>query len=175
MKLTEEHKKTSNEIDYQLRQGPFQHIPLDEYGTKYAGWYARLLSALTVIVDGDNIAYAQTDYDSAAGTVRFLIYLADSLLVVDVAGITDDQDAVPTVTTRIFPRSSLESFEVNADLRIDVEGSREYAWPGALHIQAKYRDVGIIDLHASGYDPRQPDVAPPILSLIKTLRADLAG
>lgn len=174
MQIAEDQKKTSNEIDFQLRNGPFQHVPLDDYGTEYASWYARLLTTLTLIVGSEKIAYAQTDYDTAAGTVRFLIFLADTFTVTDVTGLRSDSDANPEVKTRTFPRNSLESFDMESSLRIDVDGSRRHAWPGDIQILASYRDAGAIEIHGRGYDPYHPEQVAPLVELIDSLRSDLA-
>lgn len=173
MKPTKEDVKSSGEIDYRLRQGEFQWVPLVESsrGTTYERWYARLLTTLTLTVNGQKLVYVQTDHRMGGDTVRFLLVTEEVVVVVDVEGLTGDQ---AQTTTRVVGRRSLTSLAVGASMPIDQEGTASYGWPGQVEIIATYAELDAPIVYTStGYQLGDSTTPGPILTLLSELQSDL--
>lgn len=173
MKLTQEDHKRSGDIDYAIRTGDFQRVPLDDYGTSYQRWYARLLTTLTLVLGDQEIVYSQTDHDATAGAVRFVVVTHSSVIVADVSKLDEE---TPSVETRVVGRRSLTSIRVGASMAIDQDGSSAYGWPGRVEITAAYSSLDEPLVFAdTGYKQGDSNTPGPILALLSGLQQDLDG
>lgn len=173
MKITEKYSKTAEQIDYGLRSEDFADVPLVEglRRASYAKWYAELLTTLTVIIDDQPVKYWQTDYNADQGTVRFVIFTEQVVILVDGQGIATDH---PTITTQIVGRRSLTSIQPAASMRLDQEGSAAYAWPGDIQITATYLGLSSpIVLAQKGYDAADSNEPSSILNLLLVMQREL--
>lgn len=173
MRPTENDTKISGDIDYALRQGEFQYVPLTETrtGTGYAKWYSRLLTTLVVTLGETEILYSQTDYVQDADTARLIIVTDEVVVIVDV---TQLNEGLPQTVTRVVGRGSLESFEVAASTAIDQEGSAIYGWPGLVEVHATYTGLDeTLNFTSTGYARGDTDKPGAILALLPALQRDL--
>ncbi|MFF7291678.1 hypothetical protein ACFY9N_04010 [Microbacterium sp. NPDC008134] len=174
MKRTKEDEEFSAEIDYQLRHGDFQSVPLldTSQGTRYQRWYARLLTTLSLTTEGQKIVYAQTDHRLGDETVRFLLVTEKVVVVVDVENLTGDQ---PKTTTRVIGRGALTSLAVGASMPIDQDGAASYGWPGLVEIIAEYVGLDAPVVYTSmGHQAGNSAIRGPILELLAELQSDLS-
>lgn len=172
--LTDRDKEAANELDVRLRHGAFQQVPLENDGSRYAKWYARLLTTLTMTFGESEVHYAQTDYVEGRDTARFVLFHHKSVLITDVRGLNGGE--APTVATRVYPRNSLVTFEVEASMEIDADDRQARSWPGLVRVTATYRDMPEpLVLEAPGHDVRRPDAGGEIHALVGALHTDLSG
>lgn len=172
MRITKEQAKIADSIGWELRDGDFAYVPLqDGAGDQYAGWFAELLSTLTVIVSASEIAYSQTDYSMEDGTVRFLIVTPELLVVTDVKGLSGDE---PRCTTQVVGRKTLTALVPSVSMRVDEKSSRAYGWPGFVEIVATYErlDEPVVYRQAA-YLTGADEEPSPILDLLAALQVDL--
>ncbi|WP_337006697.1 hypothetical protein [Microbacterium sp. LB12] len=173
MKIDERLGRISNDLDYAVRNGAFEDVPVK--GERYANWYGQLLSTLSLILGDTTVLYSQTTYDAAKPDhqAQIVLYTGSRVIVVDVAdALQDDTD----VQTRILSRQSLEALDVSAGMRIDTGGSASYGWPGLLTVTAHYRGLdGEVSISALGVEPHKVDEPGPIMRLLEGLQEDLAA
>lgn len=136
----------------------------------YAGWYARLLTTLAVLFDGEEIVYG---YGKSSTGLGALVTVFTKTLVA--AAYTENiaaQDATAVVTAT--SRQSITSLEVGASSRIDARMSAAYAWPGDLHIVATYPALAHpVVLAGNSFANWEDDNIAPIWKLVSGLKADL--
>ena len=172
MKTTPRHNEISANIDGAIRAGDFESVPLASgRQIAYVDWYAKLLTTLTLVVGESSIVYSQTDYSVDAGTVRFVLLTEQIVVVIDGAGL---QDQEPQICTRVIGRKSLVSFDPTASMRLDQAGTKSYLWPGDVQIAARYTGLSEPLLFTSaGSDADRSEHPGPALGLLKALLEDL--
>ncbi|WP_445996797.1 hypothetical protein ACUWEX_00885 [Okibacterium fritillariae] len=168
------HEDRANELDLMIRPsntGSFNAIAMIDPST-YSRWYARLLSALVVVTEGDTLefAYANANGSAAKPAPTVTVFTKNNVIVASVESLSDD--AVPRVV--VAPRSSLLSLSIGVNGQIDASGRNKYEWPGGISISLKYPAFAkAVELAGEGYDSFRPDDPAPLWALVAGLKRDL--
>ena len=163
------------DLDDLLRSGeaaPFdQRAMVGDGRMSYAGWYSHLLSSLAVVSAGERLVFGQAEVRDG-GTAQIVVVTTSLLLTADVHTAADSVDN-PFVS--VMSRASIESFKMRAGQGVDVEGSREHAWPETIAIDVKYRGMDEpLELRGAAYVMHDTGRPAPIWTLLNELRSDLA-
>ncbi len=170
MPRTQEQTDLANGLDLMIRKSgtDFSELALDDFGTSYAKWYARLLSSLTLVIGDEDVPFTQVIVDGASVSVTiFTTSFVIRCLVPDTRSVTN-----PTVTA--ISRSRLRSLSVSTTMPIDEASSRAVSWPGDMSLRATYEGYGDpIDVHGPTFDRYEPNNVGRITSLFDALRDEL--
>ncbi|SIT85823.1 hypothetical protein [Microbacterium sp. RU33B] len=127
-------------------------------------WYGRMLSELTLAVEGLAVEHLSARYGDRKGQV---VVLTEHLVIESLVAKAKDDDA--DFVTNVYPRSSLQSVRLVA--RGSVFEQDAFAeWPGAVSLILRYQEAGRLELPLDG--PGEPET---MRSLYTSLRNDLAS
>ena len=132
-------------------------------------WFSRLLTDLVLLIDDDEIRYANSTRDEYTFTMEVFTH---RYLVWAVIAQPDEQNSVIRLQT--VKRSDIVDLSVTATeglLEQDAVSFR--AWPGAVRIAAVYPGIGLVRVPLE--DPTIGGDDPAIVPLLAELKADLLG
>ena len=168
------HEDRANDLDLMIRPsntGGFTAIALIDSST-YSRWYARLLSTLVVVTEGDALefAYADAHGRTVKQAPEVTVFTDNNVIVASVESLSDD--AVPDVV--MVPRSSLVSLSIGVSGEVDASDRGKYEWPGTMSISLKYPGLAkTVELKGEGYDAFRPDGPAPFWAFVAELKKDL--
>jgi hypothetical protein len=169
MTLQQDHSTITNEINRHLGVTDFDSITLTSEN-KYESWYATLLSSIALLISGEEVVYANINYGEPVTDVRIVVFTSGLVVVAEV---DPSADGVPVA--RVVGRRSLVGMKLSASERIDARDRRSYEWPGMLNLVLTYSDLpDPIEIVTSGVNRYAVDKPTAIISLIRSLSADLA-
>lgn len=168
------HEDRANDLDLMIRPsntGGFTAIALIDPST-YSRWYARLLSTLVVMTEGEALKFAYADAYGSTGksAPEVTVFTDNNVIVASVESLSDD--AVPPVV--VVPRSSLVSLSIGVNGQIDASDRSKYEWPGTMSISLKYPELSkTVELKGEGYDSFRPNEPAALWAFLAELKKDL--
>ncbi len=167
-------KDATDRIDLAIRISPgthedFAELAMEDLGFRFAPWYGRLLTNLTVMAGTVPPVYGQAMI--VEDNVDIVLVTEKLVIVGRVSGVPS---ARATSDLRSVPRSAIKSLEVDATMPVNDHGRSLHAWPGILDVTAYYDGLDV-SLRAKGnsYDHGVEGNESSLLALTQQLRADL--
>jgi hypothetical protein len=175
MALNDIQRDAMNKIDQLLRadNAEFTNVAVDLEA--YYEWYSRLLGALALLAEDDEIVFGATTYDATAATGSLVLFTSRLVIHVQLRDVAGDE---ATVETRAVARSSLRTLGLAITDRVETDqwGRSNHRWPGRVTLTLEYPAIsGAVVLAARGFDPYDRDEVPASLRLVNSLRADLGA
>lgn len=161
-----------NDLDGHLRtgEGAFSDAALNDDRDAYSPWYARLLTALTLLTVGDSILFATAAKEYDSDEARIFVF-TDRLVIICTLNVSSGTAPAPTVVRR----TAISSLRVSASMRADVPGSHARGWPGTLTFTLTYDGIAErLEFQAAGVNPYNLNEVAPARALLDALRGDLA-
>ena len=131
-------------------------------------WYARALSAVTLLTAGEQPVYVSGWRDEKSDTGTLHLFFPRSVITIEAREGADGSDR-ETVTER--SRSELRALEVHVSEPTSDKPHRRDRWPGKIRATARYADGPPIDLPVSRTNDSR--MSKELREFLPSLRADL--
>ena len=102
-------------------------------------WYGQAITAVTLLVDGEEVEYLTGEFDGTEGVLHF--YTSTTVITLEVTTDAVDGTAATTTARR---RSTLVSLDLSASGSLSGGDAGAIAWPGNVQAVVRYEDGHVL-------------------------------